>query len=162
MIRRATELNKFKNKAGEEVTREVNVITIVGNMTADAGLKTVTVSGEEKSVLGGNASLAVSRGPKAPAVFFRVEAWGVVAERLANFAKKGNQLVLVGEVKDDSYTPEGKEKIEREKIVVTNFEVIRKAKVNTEAAPETSVDGSVDSSYEFSEVTEDDYDDVPF
>ncbi len=166
MIRRATELRKFK-KEGNDVTKEVAVLTVVGNFTSDAPeLKTVTVNGEETVVLGEYAfSIAVNRGQNAPAVFFKVEAWGATAERLAKFAKKGGTAVLVGEVKDDSYTPDGGTKIEKEKIVVSDFQVIkttRKPAATDAANPSTANEQAVDDSYGFQEVPADDYDDVPF
>jgi single-strand DNA-binding protein len=92
----------------------MNEITIVGNVTADPVLRK---SGSGRGVV--RFDMAVNRRrfnretsqyDDLPPVFHRVVAFGPVAENAAETLRKGLEVVVVGQMADDSYETETGEK----------------------------------------------------
>jgi single-strand DNA-binding protein len=92
----------------------VNEITIVRNLTADPILRK---SGNGRGVV--RFDIAINRRrfnretnqhDDLPPVFHRVVAFGPVAENAAETLRKGLEVVVVGQIADDSYETEAGEK----------------------------------------------------
>jgi len=92
----------------------MNEITIVGNVTADPILR---MSGNGRGVI--RFDVAVNRRrfnrdtntyDDLPPVFHRVVAFGPVAQNAADTLRKGLEVVVVGQMADDSYETEQGEK----------------------------------------------------
>ena len=92
----------------------MNEITIVGNVTADPILR---MSGNGRGVI--RFDVAVNRRrfnrdtntyDDLPPVFHRVVAFGPVAQNAAETLRKGLEVVVVGQIADDSYETEQGEK----------------------------------------------------
>lgn len=116
---------KFVRKDGS-TTNQVTQGVLVGRLTKDLELRSVTVGAETKSVA--ESTIAIDMGKNSQAVFIRVNFWERLAENAAKILKKGDLVVLVGVLKDDSYTnKEGKE-VKRELLQVSNWEIIWNAR----------------------------------
>jgi single-strand DNA-binding protein len=92
----------------------MNETTIVGNVTADPTLR---MSGNGRGVI--RFDLAINRRrfnrdtnqyDDLPPVFHRVVAFGPVAPNAAETLRKGLEVVVVGQMADDSYKTEAGEK----------------------------------------------------
>jgi single-strand DNA-binding protein len=92
----------------------MNDVTIVGNLTADPVLR---MSGSGRGVV--RFDLAINRRrfnretntyDDLPPVFHRVVAFGPVAQNAAESLRKGLEVVVVGQLADDSYETEAGEK----------------------------------------------------
>ena len=92
----------------------MNETTIVGNVTADPILR---MSGNGRGVI--RFDLAINRQrfnrdtnqyDDLPPVFHRVVAFGPVAQNAAETLRKGLEVVVVGQMADDSYETEAGEK----------------------------------------------------
>ena len=112
---------KFVRKDGSE-TNKVTQGVLVGRLTKDLELRTVNVGAETKSVAG--TSIAIDMGKNSQAVFVRVDFWGKMAENANKVLKKGDLVVLVGNLKDDSYTNKEGKKVNRELLQVNAWEII--------------------------------------
>ena len=90
------------------MTATVNIIPIVGNLTADPELKHLTDGTAVVNFSVGSTSSRFDRTTNAfvdePAVFYRLAAWRKDAENLAASAKKGTRVVIIAKVKTNSYT----------------------------------------------------------
>lgn len=85
----------------------MNKLIIVGNLTVDPTLKTVnvkTASGEAVPTKVCNFSVAVNERGKDKPTYFRVHAWRGLAETCATYLKVGRKVMVVGPVKQNSYT----------------------------------------------------------
>lgn len=111
--------------------REVKFLTGIGNLTNDIEVRNVQrkEDGEEVSVVGGyGQSIAFNYWDKEAeeekAVFFPIEAWRGVAERLGKVGKKGRELFVIGRLEERSYTSPktGKTYID-EVLVIERFRV---------------------------------------
>jgi single-strand DNA-binding protein len=103
----------------------MNELTIVGNLTAEPVLRMSETSG--RGVL--RFDVAVNRRrfnretnqyEDLPPVFHRVVAFGPLAENAAESITKGTEVVVVGQLADDSYEKEG----EKRRQVVLEAQVI--------------------------------------
>ena len=92
----------------------MNEITIIGNLTADPTLR---MSGNGRGVI--RFDVAINRRhfnretntyDDLPTVFHRVVAFGPVAQNAAETLRKGLEVVVVGQMADDSYETETGEK----------------------------------------------------
>jgi single-strand DNA-binding protein len=102
----------------------MNELTIVGNVTADPVLRMSESSG--RGVL--RFDVAVNRRrfnrennqyEDLPPVYHRVVAFGPLAEHAADSISKGNEVVVTGQLADDSYEKDG----ERRRQVVLEAQV---------------------------------------
>ena len=118
----------------------MNKVILSGGLTRDPELMT-TQSG--KSVV--KFSLAVSD-YKDSTLYFDCSCWDEKGERLAQYAKKGSQLMVEGRIKIDEFEKNG-EKRRRYVIVVTDWEFIRGGKKQDDTAgePATKVTNSEQS-----------------
>jgi single-strand DNA-binding protein len=92
----------------------MNEITIVGNVTADPVLRK---SGSGRGVIRFDVAINRQRFNREtntyddlPPVFHRVVAFGPVAQNAAETLRKGLEVVVVGQMADDSYETEAGEK----------------------------------------------------
>jgi single-strand DNA-binding protein len=92
----------------------MNEITIVGNLTADPTLR---MSGSGRGVIRFDVAINRRRFNREtntyddlPPVFHRVVAFGPVAQNAAETLRKGLEVVVVGQMADDSYETETGEK----------------------------------------------------
>ena len=115
----------------------MNKVILSGGLTRDPELMT-TQSG--KSVV--KFSLAVSD-YKDSTLYFDCSCWDEKGERLAQYAKKGSQLMVEGRIKIDDFEKNG-EKRRRYVIVVTDWEFIRGGRKQDDMAgePATKVTNS--------------------
>lgn len=124
---------KYLRKDGTE-TNQVTQGVLVGRLTRDLTLLSVNVGAETKSVAG--SAIAIDMGRNSQAVFIDVDFWGRMAENATKVLKKGDLVVLVGNLKDNSYTnKEGKE-VKRELLQVSNWEIIWNARPKNNNAQE--------------------------
>jgi single-strand DNA-binding protein len=125
----------------------MNELTIVGNVTADPVLRISESSGRgvlrfDVAVNRRRFNRETSQYVDLPPVFHRVVAFGPLAENTADSISKGNEVVVIGQLADDSYEKDG----ERRRQTVLEAQVIApslrfaKAKVTRvqreQAAPE--------------------------
>ena len=80
--------------------------TFVGSLTHDPEIKFLSNTSVVKF------SVAVNRKRKDEEIvsFFDCEAWGSLAENAANCLKKGDRIIVTGELKQDRYEVEGKKR----------------------------------------------------
>ena len=81
----------------------MNKLTIVGNLTADPVLKTVTVGGNEVKVANFTVAVNEKYGQTAKTTFFKVHAWRGLGETCAEYLKKGRKVLIEGPVRLNSY-----------------------------------------------------------
>jgi single-strand DNA-binding protein len=95
----------------------VNSVTLIGNLTRDPEIRE---AGESKVV---NLGLAETRegkdGEKTPQ-YYDVEAWGDLAEHVAESLAKGDLVIASGRLRYDSYEKDG-EKRSRVKVVASHI-----------------------------------------
>jgi single-strand DNA-binding protein len=99
----------------------VNLIIIVGNLTRDPEMR-YTASGQPVANMG----VAVNNGrdkngEERPPTFFDVTVWGALAERCAEYLRKGRKVLVQGRM--DRQTYEDKEGNSRTKWVLQGFSV---------------------------------------
>lgn len=80
----------------------LNHLTIVGNIMADAVLKERMVGGQKTPVT--TVTVAVNNEHSETPDIFRVELWRNLAMSVAPFAKKGRSVLVIGSVTLKSYT----------------------------------------------------------
>jgi single-strand DNA-binding protein len=131
----------------------MNELTIVGNLTADPVLRMSPNSG--RGVL--RFDVAVNRRrfnresgdyQDLSPVFHRVVAFGPMAENGAESLRKGLEVVVVGQMADDSYEAEGGEKrrqvVLEAQVIAPSLRFARATVVRVQrdqAAPETNTNG---------------------
>lgn len=80
-----------------------NSVTFIGNLTADPISRKVNTPNGEKTVA--NYDIAVHTGERTD--FFRIASWGKQAENDAKYLKKGNMVVVQGDLQTGSYEKDG-------------------------------------------------------
>jgi single-strand DNA-binding protein len=136
----------------------LNYVAVMGRLTHDPELK-YTPKGNAVS----NFGIAVNRRWKDKETgewkddpsFFRIQTWGKSAERCGELLKKGSAVLIEGRLRSRSWsTPEGDKRTVVE-IVSTRVQILDKLTPETEVAPESGADDSVD-------IPKDQLDDIPF
>jgi len=89
----------------------LNNISIIGNLTRDAELKTST-----NGLAVGRFSIAVNEYKKDEVSFFSVTCFGKQAETLVMYLKKGKQVGVTGRLKEDRWTDDSGQN--RSKVVI--------------------------------------------
>jgi single-strand DNA-binding protein len=81
--------------------QSMNLVVLVGRLTADPELTTVGDNNTSKSRM----TLAVNstRSKEGPADFVNLEAWGATAEAMANYLHKGSLIGIQGELHVSSF-----------------------------------------------------------
>lgn len=87
-------------------------------LVRDVKLSTVNFNGEEKVVLNNAVAIKVNKDTSA---FVDITAWGIVAETIAKYFKKGDEILVKGEIRNKKSKVEEKE-ITNVFILVNNFE----------------------------------------
>lgn len=95
---------------------DLNIIAITGRFTRDPELKKIN----EKSLA--NFSLAVSKG-KEEVSYFDCTAWEKTAELIQKYCKKGKQVNITGELKQERWEKDG-QKFNRVCIVVKTIQLL--------------------------------------
>ena len=93
-----------------------NKVILMGNMTADPELRQ-TQSGKFTCSF----SLAVNRRFGRATDFFNIDTWNQTAEFVAKYGKKGKQLLVIGELQNQSWTDANGQK--KYKTVIVSEEV---------------------------------------
>ncbi|MHA6124517.1 single-stranded DNA-binding protein [Enterococcus mundtii] len=108
----------------------INNVTLVGRLTKDPDLR-YTSSG--KAVAG--FTLAVNRrftnqAGQREADYIQCVIWGKSAETLANYAKKGSLIGIVGRLQSRSYENNEKQRVYVTEVVVETFQLLEPRTVN--------------------------------
>ena len=102
----------------------INQVIVAGNLTADVELKQTT-----SGVYVCRAGLAVHRkktkGEEQKTDFFRVVVWRHSAEFLARYAKKGDNIVVIGSLQTEVWTDSNGNKRHDVVIVADDIEINR-------------------------------------
>ena len=93
-----------------------NKSILMGNMTADPELKQTTTGKFTCSF-----SIAVNRRFGQATDFFNIETWNKTAEFVSKYGKKGKQVLVIGELQNQSWTDANGQK--RYKTVIVSEEV---------------------------------------
>jgi len=99
--------------------RKNYMVIQLGRLTREVELKKTNFNGEERSVL--NNALAIRVGKNTTA-FTNITAWGQTAESMAKYFKKGDELLLKGELRNKKRKLEDGREITTVFILVTGFE----------------------------------------
>ena len=122
-------------------------IQIIGRATHDIELK----YGQSGSAFCNFRLAGTTKRSDETAVFLNCTAFGKSAEAIAKYVHKGDRLLVLGELKDDSYEKEGK-RILNYKVAVNDFELVEPKK--KEEVPQPNAEGFVPDSV--------DDEDIPF
>jgi single-strand DNA-binding protein len=107
--------------------------TIIGKLTHDPEMKNVELGDKSKPFV--SFQLAVNSFRKnQPASFFKVEAWDKQAEIINEYARKGSELLVMGELKQERWTNSNGESKEKVKLVVQSVQLGNKPKGNEDPA----------------------------
>ena len=90
----------------------------LGRLVKDVNLTTTDINGAEKKVFNNVLAIRIDQEKTA---YIDVTAWGNVAENLSKYFKKGNEVLLRGEIRNKKNTIEGKE-INVVFMLITGFE----------------------------------------
>lgn len=107
-----------------------NSITLMGRLTSDPELKTV---GNDKAVV--NFTVAVGRQPVNNTVetdFINCCAWNGTAKTICNYFKKGNRIMILGELRTDKFTDKEGNNREKVFVMVNGFNFVDSAKSNND------------------------------
>lgn len=100
---------------------------IIGKLTHDPEGKTVNMNGNQK--LNVSFQIAVNSFKKdGKTSFFKCEAWDKQAQIIIDYAKKGSELLVQGELKHETWTNQEGEKREKVKIVASSVQLGNKKK----------------------------------
>lgn len=80
-----------------------NSVRMIGNLTADPISRTFDYKGGQRTVT--NYDIAVHSGDRTD--YFRVASWGKQAENDAKYLKKGNMVMIDGDLQTGSYEKDG-------------------------------------------------------
>jgi single-strand DNA-binding protein len=116
---------------------------LIGKLTHDPELKTVEINGKEK--VNTSFQLAVnSFRANQPASFFKIEAWDKQAEIICSYAKKGSELLIHGELKQEKWTNSNGENKEKVKIIAQSVQLgNKKEKRDTENTEEIVIEEDI-------------------
>ena len=87
-------------------------------LVRDVELKKMNFNGEERSVLNNAIAIAIN---KEQSAFIDMTAWGKTAETMAAYLKKGDEVVIKGELRNKKYKADNKE-ITMPYVLVSSFE----------------------------------------
>ena len=136
----------------------MNKVILSGRLTKDPELKQYDNSC--KAVF----TIAVNRN-KEEADFIGCEVWNKQAESLTKYQKKGNQIIVEGELRIDKYEKDGKD-VYSTKVLARSIEFLGSKKDNEDKDAEQYKDmktkTAVDPYQEFGDTIEVDDDDLPF
>ena len=104
----------------------LNKVIILGRLTRDPELTEVKKDDKERKV--SSFTIANDKGKDSEAQFFDCYAWDALAETLVKYKKKGEQILVVGELRARKYVDkEGKTRVSYE-IVAREIEFISEGK----------------------------------
>ena len=141
----------------------MNVVILQGNLTHEPLLKYLTI--REKQVAVCNFSIATHRffknanGEKnKETTFIDCEAWDTGAETISKYVNKGDQLLVRGSLKNDSWERPDGQKVSKIRLRVEEFELPRRLP-KLEVAPTTEPEAVTVSK---TSPKDDDGNDIPF
>lgn len=114
----------------------MNRVTISGRLVADPELKTygkkddgvivrLTVADDDRS------------GKEVHTNFHRIVAFGKLGETIDQFFSKGDQIIIFGKIKTDSYEKDNGDKVYTNDIIMMDFEFGAKSKNNSDDEKES-------------------------
>ena len=131
-------------------------ITIAGNLTGDPELRFTSIG-----IACANFSIAANprfrdstsgEWQNGETVFMRVTAWRDLATNLCESLRKGDPVLVVGRIRQRTWTPEGSDKEQRftevqadTVAVPMDRRILRLTKVTRESAPEDSANNSLEN-----------------
>ena len=87
----------------------LNSVNIMGNLTRDPELKTISTGKSVCSMSIANNRIYSKNNERVTEVsYFDVEVWGVIAENCAKYLKKGSGVIVEGRLKQDRWEKDGK------------------------------------------------------
>ena len=98
----------------------MNKVVLLGNLARDIELR-------QGSTVTGKTAIAVKR-VKEGTDFINITAFGVTAETMAKYLKKGSQVLIEGRIQTGSYTNREGNKINTTDVIVERFEFCGSAK----------------------------------
>lgn len=81
---------------------------VLGRLTRDVELRHIDINGENRLVLNNSIATRNSSGKKDDTTFLDITAWNGVAELIAKYLTKGDELLVTGEIRSKSREIEGK------------------------------------------------------
>ena len=138
-----------------------NLVVLTGRLTADPELKT-TPSGVSVTTF----SIAVSRrykaGEETQADFINIVAWRQTAEFITKYFNKGSMIGIEGSIQTRRYVDtDGKNRTVFE-VIANNVQFVESKRDSSAGAGEAPASFSNTSANEFTEVTGESDDDLPF
>jgi single-strand DNA-binding protein len=121
-------------------TSPTNSATLIGRLTRDPELRTVSTSAGDRSVL--TLGLAVRRPiaseseDAATADFFDVTVWGQQAETCARYLRKGRLAAIAARLEPTSWQSADGSRRRGMEIIATGVEFLDRAPRDTDAAPQ--------------------------
>ncbi len=112
-----------------------NQVTLFGNVTGEVKLSSVKVGGQDRSVA--NYDIAV-HGNGDRTDFFRVTSWGKQAENDAKYLKKGNLVMVQGDLQTGSYEKDVNGTKVKIPTITVNAESVRYLQPQTNKTADTS------------------------
>lgn len=111
----------------------MNIITLTGRVTHDPDQRTVSVSGDERSVTTLPIALDEHRRTEA-ACFIDVVCWGGVADACATHLRKGRHVAVTGRLDLSRWTDEAGARHQRHRVVAADVDFLdRPERLRSEA-----------------------------
>ncbi len=108
------------------MSSDLNRVVLIGRLVKDPEIKQVGNAGSSlcKFTLANNRTYTTSGEKKEEVSFFNCTAWGKMGEVIAQYARKGKQLVIEGRLQQRSWEDDTGKKQYAVDIVVENFQFI--------------------------------------
>lgn len=113
-----------------------NISITLGNLVRDPESKMVQAKGE--SVMVTEFSMAINRKFGDKVDFFDYRAWRGLAETISNYKKKGDQMLVEGELQQDRWTNDAGENRSRVYVLANNVQFTGSPRSTRDADPDTS------------------------
>lgn len=131
----------------------MNNVNLLGRISTDLNLK----ESNNKKIL--NFSVAIND-IKDKAVFVNITAFDKLAENIAKYQKKGNQIAINGFLQDNNYTDKDGNKRYSLGVIASRVDFISNKEVNTENDKKDTMTFNYNNDFKISDKIDDD--DIPF
>lgn len=81
------------------------MVVELGRLVKEVEVKTVDINGEDRSVLNNTLAISIS---KDDTVFVDITAWGKIADTVGKYLRKGDEVLIEGELRNSQRDVEGK------------------------------------------------------
>jgi single-strand DNA-binding protein len=102
----------------------MNVVTLIGRLTADPDARTVTVSGEERTVTTLGLAVPHDRDPDGEPVYVDVTVWGRPARACATWLRRGRRVAVTGRLDLTRWTGENGTARRAHRVVATSVDFL--------------------------------------